>query len=414
MGRSALAFWVFVLCSPAFSLDRDDDWSQWRGPQRTGVVHAAEWPRSLGENVLTSQWRVELPSSYSGPIVVGEKVFVTGSTPEKTEVVLALDRRTGQQLWKAEWPGWMTVPFFAMSNGNWIRATPACDGESLFVAGMRDVLVCLDAQTGQERWRVDLVERTKSELPAFGFVSSPLVAGDFVYVQAGAGLVKLEKRTGAIVWHTLKDGGGMNGSAFSSPVLTEILGVPQLVVQTRERLAGVDPATGSELWSQAVEAFRGMNIVTPTVIGNRIFTSSYGGGSYLFEVSRSGDAWSVAQVWRNKVQGYMSSPVVIDGYVYLHLRNQRFACLELATGAEKWISRPFGKYWNMVANGHSLLCLDEQGELLLIDASPEEFRLVDQRKVTEQPAWGHLAVSGQQLFIRELGGLIAMTWGERR
>ena len=413
MGRSALAFWVFVLCSPAFGLDRDD-WFQWRGPQRTGVVHAAEWPRSLGENVLTSQWRVELPSSYSGPIVVGEKVFVTGSTPEKTEVVLALDRRTGQQLWKAEWPGWMTVPFFAMSNGNWIRATPACDGESLFVAGMRDVLVCLDAQTGQERWRVDLVERTKSELPAFGFVSSPLVAGDFVYVQAGAGLVKLEKRTGAIVWHTLKDGGGMNGSAFSSPVLTEILGVPQLVVQTRERLAGVDPATGSELWSQAVEAFRGMNIVTPTVIGNRIFTSSYGGGSYLFEVSRSGDAWSVAQVWRNKVQGYMSSPVVIDGYVYLHLRNQRFACLELATGAEKWISRPFGKYWSMVANGHSLLCLDEQGELLLIDASPEEFRLVDQRKVTEQPAWGHLAVSGQQLFIRELGGLIAMTWGERR
>ncbi len=390
----------------------DRDWPQWRGPQRTGFVAPEAWPTSLAESTLTTQWRVELPSSYSGPVVVGDRVFVTGSTPEKTEVVLALDRATGRELWKAEWPGWMVVPFFAMANGNWIRATPACDGQRLYIAGMRDVLVCLDAATGKEYWRVDFVDQTKSELPAFGFVSSPLIVGDSVYVQAGGGLARLEKETGKIVWQTLKDGGGMNGSAFSSPVMVEIHGRPQLVVQTREQLAGVDPETGRVLWSQAVEAFRGMNIVTPTVVGNRIFTSTYGGGSFLFEISLTDDAWAVRQIWRNKVQGYMSSPVVIDGHVYLHLRNQRFACLELETGSEKWISRPFGKYWSVVANGDTLLCLDERGELLLIEATPDEFRLREQRTITEQPAWGHLAVSGRQVFVRELGGLIALKWGE--
>jgi outer membrane protein assembly factor BamB len=406
-------FLCFLLAGLASSgADGSNDWPQWRGLDRTGTIPTTNWPADLKEPALSQQWRIELPSSYSGPIVVGDRVFVTGSTAEKTEVVLAVDRQSGKTLWKAEWPGWMTVPFFALSNGNWIRATPACDGESLYVAGMRDVLVCLAVDSGKERWRVDFVEQLKSELPAFGFVSSPLVVGDHVYVQAGGGLVKLDKKTGRIVWHSLKDGGGMNGSAFSSPVMVDLLGVPQLVVQTRDRLVGVDPKTGGEFWSQAVEAFRGMNIVTPTVIGNRIFTSSYGGGSYLFEVSRTGDAWSVTQVWRNKVQGYMSSPVVIDGHVYLHLRNQRFACLELATGTEKWISRPYGKYWSIVANGQRLLCLDEQGELLLIEATPDEFRLIDQRKITDQPAWGHLAVSGKQIFIRELSGLMVMKWGE--
>ena len=77
-------------------------------------------------------------------------MFTTETKDKKFEVVTAFDRKTGKELWRAQWEGAMTVPFFAKANGDWIRATPACDGESLFVAGMRDVLVCLDAQTGKE------------------------------------------------------------------------------------------------------------------------------------------------------------------------------------------------------------------------------------------------------------------------
>ena len=107
----------------------------------------------------------------------------------------------------------MSVPFFASSNGSWIRATPAIDEGRIFVAGMRDLLVCFDALTGKEIWKVDFMKAFESPLPAFGFVSSPLVIGDFVYVQAGGGFVKLEKATGAVVWRVMVDGGGMSGSA---------------------------------------------------------------------------------------------------------------------------------------------------------------------------------------------------------
>ena len=203
----------------------------------------------------------------------------------------------------------------------------------------------------------------------------------------------------------------MGGSAFSSPMIATIAGHRQAVVQTRSKLAGVDLKSGTELWSIPVEAFRGMNILTPTVIGNRIFTSSYGGGSFLFEVAGStDDGFKVSQIWRNKVQGYMSSPVVIDGHVYLHLRNQRFACIDLSTGKDKWITEPFGKYWSLIATDDRILALDERGELLLIRANPEKFDLIDRQKVSENPTWAHLAIADGQLFIRELQSMHVLDW----
>ncbi|MBM4021736.1 MAG: pyrrolo-quinoline quinone, partial [Planctomycetes bacterium] len=159
-----------------------------------------------------------------------------------------------------------------------------------------------------------------------------------------------------------------------------------------------------------VEAFRGMNIVTPTVHDGRVFTTSYGGGAFLFAIDRPGAEKPVAQVWRNKVQGYMSSPIVIDGYAYVHLRNQRFACLDLATGKEAWITKPFGRYWSLVANGDRLLALDETGDLRLLRATPQAFELIGDAKVAEQESWAHLAVEGRELYVRDLAGLTAYRW----
>ncbi len=298
-------------------------WPQWRGPHRNGQILGPAWPDRLSGDSLKLLWREPLGPSYSGPIVTETLVFVTETNDKTREVVRALDRKTGEQRWQVSWDGALSVPFFAKSNGDWIRSTPAYDGESLFVAGMRDVLVCLDARTGETRWRVDFVKELSSPVPAFGCVCSPLVDGSHVYVQAGAALCKLDKRHGTILWRSLKDDGGMSGSAFSSPLLAEVAGRRQLLVQTRERLVGVDPESGDELWSQTIPAFRGMNILTPTAFGDTIFTSSYGGKSLLFQIKSEAGLVAATEGWTNKVSGYMSSPVVIGGHIYLHLQNQR-------------------------------------------------------------------------------------------
>ena len=394
--------------SPA--ADPTETWPQWRGPHRNGFVGGTTWPTTLAEDRLKLAWHVDLAPGYPGPIVATDRVFLAETKDQKTEIVRALDRETGRELWATEWPGAMTVPFMAKRNGDWIRSTPAYDGQSLYVAGMRDVLVCLDAATGAERWRVDFVEQFKTPLSAFGCVCSPLVVGDHVFVQAAAGFYKLDKRNGQVAWRILADGGGMFGGAFSSPVLATLCGQEQLLVQTRQKLAGVVPESGQILWSQDIPAMLGMNILTPTVQGDTLFTSAYGGGSQLLGIKRQEQDFQAATVWKTALQGYMSTPVVIDGHAYLHLRSQRFTCVDLGTGEQKWTTQAYGQYWSLVAQHDRILALDQRGELLLIHATPEKFDLLDSRKVSEQETWGHLAVSGDQVFVRELKGISAYRW----
>jgi len=280
---------------------------------------------------------------------------------------------------------------------------------------MRDVLVCLDAGSGKELWRTDFVEEFKAPLPDFGSVSSPLIDGDAVYVQAGASTVKLDKRSGKVLWRTLPDKGGMMGSAFSSPVIATLAGKRQLVVQGRAKLAGVNLESGDVLWSREVPAFRGMNILTPLVVGDAIFTSSYGNKSRLYAISRDEDRFAVAETWTGKSQAYMSSPVLIDGHAYMHLQNQRFACIDLKTGQPTWSSdTPFGKYWSMVAQGDRILALDQRGELFLIRANPKSFDSIDSLKLGDAETWAHLAVCGDEIFVRELNALAAYRWRQAR
>lgn len=388
-------------------------WPQWRGPTRDGQVGGAAWPETLRPEALRRSWRVELGPSYSGPIVGTDRVFTTETKDKKLEIVRALDLATGRELWRQEWEGAMSVPFFAKSNGDWIRATPALDGDTLFVAGMRDVLVALDAQTGAVKWRKDFVAELKVPVPAFGNVSSPLVDGDALYVQSGGAVTRLDKATGKVIWRALENTDATWGSPFSSPVIVTLGGVRQLVAQTRAELAGLDPDQGTVLWRQKIEAFRGMNILTPVLAGpDRIFTSAYGGKSHGFEITRAADgAWQVNERWQFKAQAYMNTPVVVAGHAYLHLRNQRVTCLELSTGAEKWTTgESFGKYWSSVAQGDRILALDERGELLLLRANPAKFDLLDRRKVSDQDTWAHLAVTDGRLFIRELNALAAWEW----
>lgn len=387
-------------------------WTQWRGPSRDGQFMGPTWPERLSGGRVTPVWRVDdLGPSYCGPIVAADLVYTAETRDEREEIVQAYDRATGELVWQRSWPGAISVPFFAARNGSWIRSTPAFDGERLYVAGMRDVLVCLDGATGEVLWRVDFVERFDAPKPDFGFVCSPLVTDEHVYVQAGASVCKLDKLTGEIIWRTLEDGGGMFGSAFSSPIRTELAGREQLVVLSRTHMNGVDPATGAVLWSTPIKAFRGMNILTPIAHRGSILTAPYGGRTQLLEVTPSDAGMVASPRWDNRLQGYMTSPVIIDGHAYFFTRSNRFACVRLTDGEIAWISPPTGDdYWSLVAQGDRILALSDTGQLRMINANPAQYEVVDELSIADAQTWAHLAVAGRHLVIRELNGLALYEW----
>lgn len=381
-------------------------WTQWRGPARDGVAPGASWPSSL--EGLELLWSAELGKGYSGPVMSQDRIFVTETVDSKTEGARAFDRATGEEIWRVTWSGTGKVPFFAKRSGDWIRATPAYDGEALYVGGMEEVLHKLSATNGATLWTIDFRERFGTKTPDFGFASSPMVHEDALYVQAANSIVKLDRETGETLWRALEnDGGMMSSGAFSSPVIADILGRPQLLVQTREVLYGLDPDSGEALWSQAVPSFRGMNILTPLVHGNQIFTSTHRNRSFLYEISQGPDGMQSTEVWNHKAQGYMSSPVMVGGTAFLHLGNGRLTAIDLETGGSAWTSTPYGSYWSLAVREEKILGLSSDGELFLLQASEDQAVVLDRAEVSDQSTWGHLAVSGEYLFVRELEGLRA-------
>ena len=343
-------------------------------------------------------------------------MFTTETVDGSRERVSAYRLTDGSRLWQRAWEDSLTVPFFAAANGSWIRSTPAAavgpDGAShLVVMGMRDRLVDLDPADGSVRWEVSLASLDDASLEAFGGVCSPLIDGDSVYVQSGAGTVRLDLADGSVRWRVPDETGGMSGGAFSSPILARIDGVRTLVVQTRTELTGLNPEDGTVGWRQPIEAFRGMNILTPLVVGDGagIFTAAHSGRCERYDVSRVDGRWRSSLRWQQKGQGYMSSPVLVDGNIYLHLKNGRMRCLDAADGTIRWTGSPIGKYASLISDGRTLASLSDDGRLRLIAADPDEYRVMDEATVAED-SWAHLAVVDDGWLVRDLGSLARFDW----
>ncbi len=409
VSSSALASEPEPSATADVSEDQPSQWGQWRGPNRDGTVAGSDWPTDLSG--IEKVWRVELGKGYPGPIVSADAVFVVETVDAKTEQVRALSRATGDELWSTSWQGGMDVPFFARRNGNWVRSTPAFDGQALYVGGMQERFFKLDATTGEVLWSLDFPATFGTKAPDFGFSSSPLIESGALYVQAANSLLKIDTQSGDVVWRALASPGSMfDSGAFSSPVIAELHGERQLIAQTRTTLYGIALDSGEVLWQHDVPSFRGMNILTPMVVGDSVFTSTHRNNSFLYDVSKSGDSYSASETWRHKAHGYMSSPVIIDDYAYLKLGNRRVICIDLRTGKETWTSEPLSEYFSMVAQDDTILALGAEGELHLIAANPARFELLDSREISEQETWGYLAVVGDELFVRELEAVSAYRW----
>jgi outer membrane protein assembly factor BamB len=405
-----LATLILLASHPFLAAGDRPTWTQWHGPSRDCTTPGRAFPDHLTS--LQQSWRVELGPSYSGPIVLAERVIVTESPDEKSEAVRALDRETGKELWSVRWSGGQPVHELAKERGTWMRGTPASDGERVFIPGMRDTLVCLDAKTGSERWRVDFVKDFKTPLPMFGMASSPQVDGEAVYTLAAGGVVRVNARTGEVEWRTLTDDPKEEGGATSSVMVGTVAGRKMVVALNRKTLALLDPDSGATLWKQGTPAYRNTTTITPVLLGDSgIFISMIAGRSMRFDVTAANDKISARRTWDTSQTAYMSTPVRIGNCLYAHLESRRLACLDTKTGRAKWTTDPtFGEYMSFAVRGDRILGLDQKGILYLLHAMPDKYDLLDQRKVSDQDTWAHLVVCGDEVFVRDLKGITAYRW----
>ena len=378
------------------------DWPQWRGDSRRdhspdkGLL--AQWPQEGPKQVWSFN---NAGSGYAGFAIAKDSLFTMGLR-DGMEFLIAVNASTGKELWSSsagqKYPnGWGDGP----------RMTPTVDGDRVFAIGGQGLLICVEAKNGKLIWSKNLVTDLGGQLQDWGYTESPLVVGDIVICTPGGPqgtLAGLDKSSGAVRWRT---SGLTDKAQYSSPILIQHEGQPQVVQLVMNRFFGVSPKDGSVLWKKD---FPGRVAVIPTPIyedGIVYVTAGYGVGC---EAVRLGTNNSIAPLYSNKVmKNHHGGVVCVDGYLYGHSDGAGWVCQELKTGKEIWSHKGFGKGSVTYADG-KLICLDERnGDVALVEASTQGWKELSRFKLAPLSSkrspqggiWPHPVVVNGRLYLRD-------------
>jgi outer membrane protein assembly factor BamB len=379
------------------------DWPQFRGAERSGRAAAGDLARSWPESGPRVAWRRPLGPGFSGVSVAAGGAYVLFGAGDK-EFAARLDPATGAEVWRAE-----IGPLFEEQFGNGPRSTPAVAGGRVYAFSSTGFLHALDAATGGKLWSIDAKEHG-ARVPMRGFCPSPLVEGDLVVLEVGAGpgkgVLALDQATGAVRWSARDTPGG-----YSSPIAVTIDGVHQLVfVHTAGREIVSLLPDGAIHWTHPWEP--GAIAMPVFVPPNRILVSASADvGALMLEVGRGDDGKPrVAEVWRSRLlKNHFSSSVHVDGYIY-GFDMGTLRCLDAATGESKWAHRGLG-VGSLIAADGLLFVLGDRGRLVLVEATPEQYRELGSLQVFESRTWTAPALADGRLYLRDHEELVCVEVG---
>lgn len=389
------------------------DWSQWRGPSRDGLVPAASAPSSWPTSMRRT-WRVEIGEGYSSPVVSRTRVFVH-SRKDPEEVVSALDLVNGKVIWEQKYQADFKKNQYAVKMAKGPNSTPLVIGNRLFTLGVTGILNAWDTATGRLLWSKDFSKTIDTSKMFCGTAASPLAVGGRVVVQTGSDvhggqIVALEPASGKVAWEWKGLGPG-----YASPVIIEIAGKEQIVTMTNGSIVGVAAITGQELWSVPFPDEWHENIVTPVWTGSHLVVSGTRQGTHAFALSQAAGKWVATEVWKNtEVAMYMSSPVYGDGLIYGHSAKKKgqFVALDAKTGVLRWATEGReGDHASVLLTPRHLVYLTNGADLIVAERGGTAFTVAKRYDVADAETWAIPVFLGSDLLVRDATGLMRLTAG---
>jgi len=378
-------------------------WTGFRGPLRNGIYTEQPIRTSWPAAGLTPIWKQPVGGGYASFSVARGRAF-TIEQRRGQEVVTAYDVATGREMWAHGWDS----EFTEWMGGDGPRATPSWSDGRVYALGALGELRCLDERTGEMLWRVNILDDNAASNLPWGMAASPLLIDDLVVVlpggPAGRSIAAYDRATGKRRWSALND-----KQAYSAPMLVTIAGVRQILVLAATRLVSVTPENGELLWEYPWPTSNDINCSQPVILppGNRVLLSSgYGHGAALLEVTANDGRFGTRLLWENtRLKNRFSSSVEHEGFIY-GLDENILTCLDAATGDVKWKAGRYGHGQFVLASGH-LVLLTEEGELVLVRATPERHEEVARFAVLDGKTWNHPAIDDGRLLVRNLAEMAA-------
>ena len=388
---SMTTLWLFVSVN-AFAGDSP----QFRGPDGEGHSNEKHLPLTWSESD-NIRWKADIEGlGWSTPSIVGSQIWLTTAIDEgKSLHVVCLDKDSGklvynQEVFHHDDPGQI--------HGKNSYASPSVliDGELVFAHFGKLGTVCLDRQANVI-WKTELAYNHRH-----GPGGSPIVVGDLLIIACDGTdvqfVIAFDKRTGKEVWKTNRDG----RMAYSTPLLMNVDGKPQVVSSGGEWAIGYEPKTGSEIWRFRYPA--GYSNVPRPVYGHGLVFVCSGYDKpwfYAVRANGTGDVTETHLAWKlEKGAPLNPSPIIIGDEIYLMADNGIATCLDAKTGQQHWQKRLGGNFSaSLVYADDRIYSLDENGKTYVFAPTKDEYR---ELAVNELPGrtLATIACADESLFLR--------------
>ena len=378
---AGVALFVFLVDFSYRSIGAD--WPQYRGASHDGISIDRITKQWSGA-VTNPMWLVRATNCLGSFAVSGGRAFtqtrraVTGTS---MEVCVALNATTGAELWATP-VDIASYPHGGVGFDDGPRSTPGVAENSVFVLSSYLKLYRLNATNGAIMWQKDLRSIYGGDVIGWQNTASPLLDDGLIFVNANCGtstLMALRTSDGEPAWRSQDE-----AMTHSTPVLTTIHGVRQVIFATQRGLVSLNPQSGDLLWRISYPFRYSTCIgVSPVVSEDMVFVCgahSYQMGSVVIQATVSDNTWTATQLWwTNNPAGHWMTPVAHQGFLYGMLGIQQFdsvnaqlKCIDMRTGTVMWSTNGFGRGGTILVDGH-LLTITERGQLVLSELNTNAY-----------------------------------------
>lgn len=367
------------------------------------------------------QWTVDLGEGHAGPSVYKGLVYVMDYDEKiKADMLRCFSLKDGKEVWRR----WYNVNI--KRNHGVSRTIPAVTDKYILSIGPRSHVMCLDRETGDLLWGIDVEKEYETQIPFWYTGQCPLIDDGKAIIATGgkAVMIAIDCKTGEKIWEIPNDHGLKMSHASIMP--WEFGGRKMYVYSAVGGVLGIaaDGEDAGEVLWQSLKW--GCSVVAPSPVcfpdGKIFLTAGYGAGSMVFQVDEKNGTFSIEKLYEyNPKDGLaceQQTPVVYDGMVYGiipkdggALRNQ-FVCVDPSDFRNViWSSgktHRFGLGPYMIADGKFWI-LNDDGMLSIAQPNKTEFKLLDQIKVFEaHDAWAPLAIADGYLLLRDDHKMLCM------